>query len=89
MAVIECDPAVKAEVLSVAKSAVVSWIVPVPIIVVPFMNVTVPVANDGDRVAVNVTTEPYVDGLPDDVSVTLVAVLFTVCVSAGDEVLPL
>jgi len=72
-AVIECDPAVKVEVVSMVKSAVVWTSVLVPSTVVPSMNVTVPVANDGDTVAINVTTEPYVEGLRDETSVTLVA----------------
>jgi len=89
-AVIDCDRAVKAEVLSVVKVAIaLSRIVPVPNIVVPFINVTVPVANDGDMVAVNIMTSPYVDGLRFDVSATLLFTLFTVCVSGGDDVLPL
>jgi hypothetical protein len=49
--------------------------------------VTVPVANDGVTVAVNVSGEPYVDGLPDEVSVTVTLALFTVSASADEELL--
>jgi len=49
--------------------------VPVPRVVVPFLKVTVPVAVDGDTVAVNVTEEPYVDGFSEDASVVVVLVL--------------
>ena len=52
------------------------------------MNVTVPVAVEGETVAVNVTEDPYVDGFADETSVTVVLALFTVCVSVGDT-LPL
>ena len=40
--------------------------VPVPNVVVPSLNVTVPVAADGATVAVNVTEEPYVDGFAEE-----------------------
>ena len=42
----------------------------------------------GVTVAVNVTEAPYADGFADEASVTVVFVLFTVCVSTED-VLPL
>jgi len=48
--------------------------VPVPNVVVPSLNVTVPVAADGDTVAVKVTDELYVDGLDEDESVVVVFV---------------
>jgi len=87
--VIECDPAVNVEVLSVA----LPWLtVSVPSVVggvvLPSMNVTVPVAVVGATVAVNFTDEPYVDGFTEELSVTVVLTWFTVCVSTGD-VLPL
>jgi hypothetical protein len=57
--VIECDPTASAEVLYVAVPLL---IVPVPSVVggvvLPSVNVTVPVATDGVTVAVNVTGEP-------------------------------
>jgi len=46
--------------------------VPVPSVVLPSVNVTVPVAVAGVTVAVNVTGEPYADGFADEVSVTVV-----------------
>ena len=48
--------------------------VPVPRVVVPSLNVTVPVAADGVTVAVNVTEFPYVEGLAEEASVVVVAV---------------
>jgi hypothetical protein len=54
--------------------------VPVPNAVLPSSNVTVPVAVAGVTMAVNVTDEPYADGFADEISVTVVLVLFTVCV---------
>ena len=45
---------------------------PVPSVVLPSVNVTVPVAVAGVTVAVNVTGEPYEDGFADEVSVTVV-----------------
>jgi hypothetical protein len=46
----------------------------------------VPVAVEGDTVAVKVTEVPYVEGFSDDASVVVEVSLFTVCVTA-DEVL--
>ena len=43
--------------------------VPVPRVVVPSMNVTVPFAVDGVTFAVKVTGLPYADGLADDATV--------------------
>jgi hypothetical protein len=62
-------------------------IVPVPSVVLPSLNVTLPVAIGGVTVAVNVTGEPYGDGLPDEVSVTVVFTAVTVCVSVADVLL--
>jgi hypothetical protein len=59
-------------------------IAPVPNVVLPSTNVTVPVAVDGVTVAVKVTEEPYVDGFADEASATVVFALFTVCVSVDD-----
>ena len=61
---------------------------PVPSVVLPSLNVTVPVHAEGVTVAVNLTEDPYVEGLEEDVTVTLEFALLTVCVN-GDEVLPL
>ena len=60
---------------------------PVPSVVLPSENVTVPVAVAGVTVAVNVTGEPYADGFADEASVTVVLALFTVCVRAVDVLL--
>jgi len=62
-------------------------IVPVPSVVLPSVNVTVPVAVVGVTVAVNVTDEPYADGFADEASATVVFVLFTVCVRVVDVLL--
>jgi hypothetical protein len=63
-------------------------IVAVPSVLLPSVNVTVPVAVVGVTVAVNVTDEPYADGFADEARVTVVVVLFTVWVRVVD-VLPL
>lgn len=52
---IECDPAASVEALNVAFPLLR---VPVPNVVLPSLNVTVPVAAEGVTVAVNVTDEP-------------------------------
>ena len=83
--VIECDPAVNVEVLSVAFPLLR---VPVPRVVVPSLNVTVPPHVDGATVPVNFTEEPYVDGFAEDDTVVVELALLTVCVTA-DDVLPL
>ena len=80
---IECDPAASVAMLKVVFPLLV---VPVSSVVLPSLNVTVPVAAEGETVAVNVTEEPYVDGFADEASVTVVFALFTVWVST-DEVL--
>jgi hypothetical protein len=46
--------------------------VPVPMVVAPSLNVTVPVAVDGVTVAVKMTGLPYADGLADDETVVVV-----------------
>jgi hypothetical protein len=53
--VIECEPTVSVDLLRVAFPLVSA---PVPKVVVPSLNVTVPVAAEGVTVAVNVTDEP-------------------------------
>ena len=53
-------------------------IVPVPRPVLPSLNVTVPVAVEEERVAVNVTGEPTTDGFNDEATVTVEFALFTV-----------
>ena len=83
-AVIECVPPVSVEMLKVAFPLP---IVPVPSVVLPSRNVTVPVAVEGETVAVNVTAEPYVDGFNDDATVMVVLTLFTVCVNTDDVLL--
>jgi hypothetical protein len=60
---------------------------PVPSVVLPSVNVTVPVAFTGVTVVANVTDEPCADGFADEASVTVVLALFTVWVSTA-EVLP-
>jgi hypothetical protein len=82
--VIEFDPTASVEMLKVAFPAL---IVPVPSVVLPSVNVTVPVAVVGATVAVNVTEAPNADGFADDASVTVVFVLFTVCVRLVDVLL--
>ena len=62
-------------------------IVPDPSVVLPSVNVTVPVAVVGVTVPVNVTDEPYADGFADEASVTVVFAFCTVCVSTEDVLL--
>jgi len=81
---IEFDPTTSVEMLKVAFPAL---IVPVPSVVLPSVNVTVPVAVVGVTEAVNVTEAPYADGFADEASVTVVFVLFTVCVRVADVLL--
>jgi hypothetical protein len=88
-AVIEFDPTASVAVLYVAVLYVAFplLIVPVPSVVLPFLNVTVPVAVEIESVAVKVTELPYVDGFDEEVSVTVGVALFTVCVNADDVLL--
>src|ERR1051326_1458248 len=58
--------------------------VAVPRTVAPSRNCTVPVAPEGDTVAVKVTGWPYPDGFADDANVAVAAALTTVCTHAGD-----
>jgi len=78
---IDCEPLASVEVLYVALPLL---IVAVPSVVLPSVNVTVPVAVVGVTVAVNVTEAPNADGFADEASVTVVFVLFTVCVRVVD-----
>jgi hypothetical protein len=70
-AVIECVPAVENEVVRVAFPELS---VPVPSVVVPSRNVTVPVAVEGATVAVSVTLVPVVVDVEEDVRAVVVAV---------------
>ena len=70
------DPAVRVEVMSIAAPLLTA---PVPRIVGPSRNVTVPVTFVG-RVAVKETDWLTVDGLVDEVSVTEGVALVTICV---------
>jgi hypothetical protein len=62
-------------------------IVPVPRVVLPSLNVTVPVAVAGVTVAVRIVDEPNADGFADEVSVTLVLSWFIVWLSTEDMLL--
>jgi hypothetical protein len=59
-----------------------------PRVLLPSLNVTLPVAPEGDTVAVNVTLCRYVDGFKLELRVVFVPAWSTVWVNAG-EVLPL
>jgi hypothetical protein len=61
--------------------------VPVPSVVLPSLKVTVPVAALGVTVAVNVTEDPNVEGLLDEVTAVELDAWFTVWVKP-DDVLP-
>jgi hypothetical protein len=76
-----CEPTINVLVVSAAWAFVN---VPVPRIVAPSRNVIVPVAPEG-AVAVNVTAWSTVEGLSDDVTVTVGAV-FTTVTEAGGEI---
>ena len=78
---IEWDPSASAVVLKVAFPLAMA---PVPSVVVPSLNVTVPVAADGVMVAVNVTEEPNPDGFGDDATVVVELALLTVWVKAAE-----
>ena len=87
-AVIECRPCVRAVVANVAFPVASS--APVPSVVAPSRNVTVPVGTvvpeAGVTVAVKVTDCPTVDGLADDVTAVVVdtSAAFTTCDNADD-----
>jgi hypothetical protein len=73
----ECEATDSVEVLYVAFPPLS---VRVPSVVLPSLNVTVPVAAEGVTVAVNVTEVPKPEGFSDDVTVVVDVALFTVCV---------
>jgi hypothetical protein len=72
------------------KAAFPELSVPVPSVVVPFLNVTDPVGVPPVEVtvAVKVTVAPNVDGFRDEASDVELAACFTVCVSAGEALPP-
>jgi hypothetical protein len=74
--VIEWEATERVEVLYVALPPLS---VPVASVVLPSLNVTVPVAAEGVTVAVNVTDIPKPEGFSDDVKVVVEVALFTVC----------
>ena len=83
---IVCDATVKVEV---EKDALPPLTVPLPRVVDPSLNVTVPVGvpePEGVMVAVNFTACPNCDGLFEEVTTVLVEASMT-CLSA-DDVLP-
>jgi hypothetical protein len=69
-------------------AAVPLLIAPVPSVVLPSLNVTVPVAVAGVTVAVKIAVDPYADGFVVEFSVTVVLAWLTVCVTVAG-VLPL
>src|ERR1044071_8674180 len=77
----EWEPAASDEI---AKAATPPLTVAVPSDVAPSRNCTVPVADVGATVAVNVTDCPTTDGFADEASVTVEAALFTVCGTAAE-----
>ena len=68
----------------VVRVAIPPPMVPVPTVVAPSRNVTVPVAPDV-TVAVRVTPAPKVDGFGKDARVTVGGALFTTWDTAGEE----
>lgn len=80
---IECAPTVSELVVNVATPE--PFNVPVPRVVAPSLNVTVPVGvpEAAATVAVNVTGEPTVDGFALEVRVVVVLCV-TVCVKTAD-----
>ena len=76
----------KLDVLNVACLVVV-FTAPVPSVVVPSLNVTVPPGaplKAGVMVAVNVTAWPFVDGFSEEASFVVVFAFFTVCVNFAE-----
>jgi hypothetical protein len=83
----ECAPTARLDFVIVAWCVLV-WRLAVPSVVLPSLNVTVPVGPDaGETVAVKVTAAPLVDGFKEEASFVAVEAFFTVCACAG-EVLP-
>src|SRR5207237_7938028 len=77
----ECGPMARVDSVSVAVPLLR---VPVPSDVDPSLNVTVPVAANGETVAVSATLWPKVEGFGDEVRPEEVPAGLTVCVSARD-----
>ena len=82
----ECDPATSVEIVKLATPAAS---VPVPSVVEPSRNTTLPVGVPAPGVvapivAVNVTAWPKVDGARFDATVAEVEAWFTVWVNTGD-----
>jgi hypothetical protein len=80
-AVIEWDPTARVDVLYVATPPPS---VPVPSVVLPSLNVTVPVAAGGVTVAVKVTDAPKPEGFAEDATVVVVLALLTGWVSVAE-----
>jgi len=82
----ECAPTAREAVVRVAMPE--ESTVPVPRLVVPSRNVTVPVGMPAGEltVAVKVTGWPKTLGFTEEIDVTVVAALFTVC-DNGEELL--
>ena len=59
----------------------------VPKVTPPSWNVIVPVAADGETVAVKVTLWPYTDGFSDELRTVLVLALLTACERTLDALL--
>ena len=81
VAVSEWDAAERFEVVKVATPL---FSVPVPRIVVPSLKVTVPVAVEGETVAVNVTAAPDVAGFGEDARTVVVGALLTTWLTEDD-----
>jgi hypothetical protein len=81
----EWVPTLRVEVVNFATPALTA---PVPIVVAPSLNVTVPAPGVPDvfdfTVAVNVTVAPNAAGFFDETTVVEVPALFTVWVSTAD-----
>src|ERR1041384_1446671 len=77
----ECEPAASDEIASAASPPLT---VADPSEVAPSRNCTVPVADAGATVAVNVTDCPTAEGFAEEPSVTVEAALFTVCETAAE-----
>ena len=78
-------PAVEKLVLRVATPAL---IVPVPSVVAPSRNVTVPLAAAGDTVALSVVPCPMEAGFTLDASVVVVPSVFTTRLTVADVAAP-
>jgi len=74
-------PAAKAEVVNAAW--LLPFSVPLPMLAMPFLNVTVPLAG-GDTVAVNVTGSPTLDGFKLELKAVVELALSMVCSKGAD-----